>query len=90
MSEDGLVDLNHLRTLLKETSKPTLISVMWANNETGAIQPIEEITASRQMSVQWFTSMAFGTRKIPIDFSNSGIDMLSVSAHKIGGPTGWG
>ena len=91
VSEDGLVNLNHLRTLLKETTKPSLISVMWANNETGVIQPIDEITAlASDVDALVHVDGVQALGKIPIDFSNSGIDMLSVSAHKIGGPTGVG
>ena len=91
VSQSGLLDLEHFKVLLEETPKPTLISVMWANNETGVIQPIEAVTnlaSDFDALVHVDAVQALG--KLPINFLNSGIDMLSISAHKIGGPTGVG
>ena len=91
VSQSGVLDLEHLKVLLKEAPKPTLISVMWANNETGVIQPIQGVTnlaSDFDALVHVDAVQALG--KLPINFLNSGIDMLSISAHKIGGPTGVG
>lgn len=91
VSESGLLDLEHLELLLKEAPKPTLISVMWANNETGVIQPIEAVTnLASDFGALVHVDAVQALGKLPINFLNSGIDMMSISAHKIGGPTGVG
>jgi len=86
----GVVDLDHLRQLLR-ASPPALVSVMLANNETGAIQPIAEVAeivhaAAGLLHVD--AIQAFG--KIPFDMGETGADLLTLSAHKIGGPKGVG
>jgi cysteine desulfurase len=68
-----------------------LISVMWANNEVGTIQPVPEIVALARpygIPVHSDAVQAFG--QLPLDFAASGLDCLTVSAHKIGGPIGTG
>ncbi len=86
----GLIDLGHLRALLAE-GPPALVSVMLANNETGAVQPISEIAevvheASGLLHVD--AIQAFG--KIRFDISTLKADLITLSAHKIGGPKGIG
>ena len=86
----GLVDLDALRTLLAQGS-PALVSIMLANNETGAIQPVAEAAdlvheAGGLLHVD--AVQAIG--KIPIDIRKLNTDLLSISAHKIGGPKGMG
>jgi cysteine desulfurase len=86
----GVVDLDHLRQLLR-AGPPALASVMLANNETGAIQPIAEVAeivhaAAGLLHVD--AIQAFG--KIPFDMGETGADLLTLSAHKIGGPKGVG
>ncbi|MCK1639043.1 cysteine desulfurase [Bradyrhizobium sp. 157] len=90
VSGAGLVDLAHLRALLAD-GPPALVSVMLANNETGAIQPIGEVAdivheAGGLLHVD--AIQAFG--KIPFDISSIGADLITLSAHKIGGPKGVG
>lgn len=85
----GVVDLAHLRALL--AGPPALVSVMLANNETGAIQPVAEIAeivhaAGGLLHVD--AIQAFG--KIPFDLTSTQADLLTLSAHKIGGPKGVG
>jgi cysteine desulfurase len=86
----GLVDLDHLRALLAG-GPPALVSVMLANNETGAIQPVADVAdivhaAGGLLHVD--AIQAFG--KIPFDLASTRADLLTLSAHKIGGPKGVG
>ncbi|MBR0753897.1 cysteine desulfurase [Bradyrhizobium jicamae] len=86
----GLVDLDHLRALLGE-GPPALVSVMLANNETGAIQPVADIASIVHAAgglLHVDAIQAFG--KIPFDLASSQADLLTLSAHKIGGPKGVG
>jgi cysteine desulfurase len=86
----GVVDLDHLRQLLRDRP-PALVSVMLANNETGAIQPIAdvaEIVHAAEGVLHVDAIQAFG--KIPLDMAETGADLLTLSAHKIGGPKGVG
>ena len=86
----GVVDLDHLRELLAD-GPPALVSVMLANNETGAIQPIPEVAeivhqAGGLMHVDAIQALG----KIPFDIKSMGADLVTLSAHKIGGPKGVG
>ena len=68
-----------------------LVSVIWVNNETGAVQPIAEVVGLAGASgalVHSDAVQAFG--HVPVDFAASGLDLLTVSAHKLGGPVGIG
>jgi len=90
VTPSGLVDLGHLRGLLKD-GPPALVSVMLANNETGAIQPIPEIAgivheAGGLLHVDSIQALG----KIPFDIKPMGADLVTLSAHKIGGPKGAG
>jgi cysteine desulfurase len=90
VSAAGLVDLDHLRALLAD-GPPALVSVMLANNETGAVQPVAEVArlvheAGGLLHVD--AIQAFG--KISFDISAMGADLVTLSAHKIGGPKGAG
>ncbi len=90
-NRDGQVDLSHLEELLAASETPALISVMLANNETGVVQPIEDVVALGQRFgalVHCDAVQALG--KIPVSFATLGVDMMSVSAHKLGGPQGVG
>ncbi len=87
----GRVDLTALETALATTEKPSLVSVMYANNETGVIEPVAEVAAlahARGALVHSDTVQAAG--KISLDIEVLGADMISLAAHKIGGPQGVG
>src|ERR1700689_3103425 len=86
----GLVDLDHLRATLAE-GPPALVSIMLANNETGALQPVQEageIVHDAGGLLHVDAIQAFG--KIPFDINSIGADLVTLSAHKVGGPKGTG
>lgn len=90
VTSEGIVDLDALRRLLAEGS-PALVSIMQANNETGAIQPVREAAAIAHEAGSLLhvdAVQAFG--KVPVNIEELGADLLSLSAHKIGGPAGTG
>jgi cysteine desulfurase len=90
VSSSGLIDLSRLRQLL-DGRPPTLVSLMLANNETGAIQPVAqaaEIVHEKGGLLHVDAVQAFG--KIPFNINELNADLVSVSAHKIGGPKGTG
>ncbi len=87
VDEEGLIDLNELTTAIKPET--ILIAVMYANNETGVIQPVQQISAiARQHGVLFFTDASQAVGKIPL--SVEGIDIMAFSAHKFYGPKGVG
>lgn len=91
VASDGRIPLNELRRLLDGPTPATLVSVMFANNEIGTIQPIEEIGAlCRKRGVLFHTDAAQAVGKLPIDIAHLKIDLLSISAHKLYGPKGIG
>ena len=90
VTPNGLIDLDQLRGALKD-GPPALISIMAANNETGAVQPIAAAAAivhSAGGLLHVDAIQALG--KIPFDIKELGADLVSLSAHKIGGPKGIG
>jgi cysteine sulfinate desulfinase/cysteine desulfurase-like protein len=85
----GMVDPNDARKAL--TSDTVLISVMLANNETGTIEPIAELArVAHEAGVLIHTDAVQAFGKIPVNIADLGVDMLSVSAHKLHGPKGVG
>lgn len=89
VNKEGLVDLRQL----EETIKPTtiLISVMYANNEIGVIQPIEEIAAiAKKHNIIFFSDATQAVGKTEVNVIKDGIDLLALSAHKLYGPKGCG
>src|SRR5262249_50887008 len=89
VESDGSLDLH----LLEKSIRPdtAIVSFMWANNETGVIFPIEEIAAiCRSKGVPFHTDAVQAAGKVKIDMKETGVDFLSLSAHKLHAPKGIG
>lgn len=85
----GQIDLNQLEEVI--TPQTILISIMFANNETGVLQPINDIAAIAKKHGIWFFSDATqAVGKVPMNVAEQGIDLLALSAHKFYGPKGVG
>tara|TARA_B100000989_G_scaffold90414_1_gene65404 strand:- start:538 stop:1395 length:858 start_codon:yes stop_codon:yes gene_type:complete len=90
VDSDGVVSLNKLEAKIKLIN-PDIISVMWANNETGVIQPIKEIVKiAKKFKIHVHCDAVQAVGKIKIDFKSSGLNSMAISSHKIGGPVGVG
>jgi cysteine desulfurase len=86
---DGLVDLNMLRDAI--TDKTILISIMYANNEIGVIQPMAEIgKIAKEKGILLHTDAVQAVGKIPVDVNANGIHIASLTGHKLYGPKGCG
>jgi cysteine desulfurase len=89
VQKDGRIDLDDLRKAI--TAKTILISIMYANNEIGAVQPIAEIGAiAKEKGVFFHVDGVQAAGKIPVDVNKDNIDLLSLTAHKLYGPKGVG
>ena len=89
VDKDGMLDLAELEAAI--TDQTILISVMWANNETGNIFPIEEIgKIAKKHKVRFHTDAVQAAGKIPVDVRKANVDMAVISGHKIGAPKGIG
>ncbi len=86
---DGLVDLEMLKEAF--TDKTILVTIMYANNEIGVIQPVAEIgKLCRERGVLFHTDGVQAVGKVPIDVNRDNIDIMSITAHKLYGPKGVG
>ena len=91
LDEHGRLRVEALAAALDEHDDVALVSLLWANNEVGTLQPVDEVVAlaaAHGVPVHCDAVAAYG--QVPIDFAASGLAALSVSAHKIGGPIGIG
>jgi cysteine desulfurase len=86
---NGLIDLQELEAAIKPTT--ILISIMYANNEIGVVQPVKEITTiAKKHGVLFFTDATQAVGKIPVDVNKDGIDLMTFTGHKMYGPKGIG
>ena len=89
VNEEGFVDLKQLEEAI--TDKTILVSIMFANNEIGTIQPIKEIGAlCREKKVLFHTDAVQAVGSVPVDVKEMNIDLLSLAGHKLYGPKGIG
>lgn len=89
VGRDGIVDIDALEKLLRPNTR--LVSVMLANNETGIIQPVEQVVricSSHAIAVHTDATQVVG--KLPVDFRELGVTMMTLTAHKFHGPVGIG
>ncbi len=86
---DGLIDLEDLKRAMDD--KTILVSIMFANNEIGVLQPVEQIGAiCRERGVLFHSDATQAVGKVPVDVNKMKIDLMSISAHKMYGPKGVG
>jgi cysteine desulfurase len=89
VDQDGMLDLAELEAAI--TDKTILLSVMWANNETGNIFPMEEIgQIAKKYKVRFHSDAVQAVGKIPVDVQKTNLDLAVISGHKIGAPKGVG
>ncbi len=88
----GMVRPDALRAAIAQAPEQVaVVSVMWANNEVGAVQPVSELAAvAHEYGVPFHTDAVQAAAQLPIDFAASGADALTVTGHKLGGPVGVG
>ena len=89
---DGAVRPDALRAAIaRAPEQVAVVSVMWANNEVGTVQPVSELAAvAHEYGVPFHTDAVQAAAQLPVDFSASGADALTVTGHKLGGPVGVG
>ncbi|WP_457185132.1 cysteine desulfurase family protein [Nocardioides sp. P5_E3] len=92
VSPEGVLDLESLKdSVARDPESVALISVMWANNEVGSLQPIDEVVAiAAEHGIPVHTDAVQALGQVPVDFAASGVDALTFTGHKVGGPYGVG
>jgi len=89
VDEDGQLDLDELQAAI--TPQTAIVSIMWANNETGVVLPVEKAAeAAREKGILFHTDAVQAAGKIPINLKANQIDLLSISGHKLHAPKGVG
>ena len=88
---DGSVTPESLRDVLAAYDDVALVTVMWANNEVGTVMPIAELAGvAAEFGVPIHSDAVQAVGQLPVDFADSGLSAMSITAHKFGGPTGVG
>jgi cysteine desulfurase len=92
VDDRGRLDLAELRAAIEEDpASVALVSVMWANNEVGTVLPVAEVVeVAHAHGIPVHTDAVQAVGQLPVDFAGSGVDAMTVSGHKIGGPVGVG
>jgi cysteine desulfurase len=92
VAPDGAVSSAALRALIeRDPSDVALVSVMWANNEVGTIEPVPELAAvAASYGIPFHTDAVQAAGQLPVSFAASGASAMTVTAHKLGGPVGAG
>jgi cysteine desulfurase len=92
VDEVGRVHPETVRAAIEsDPESVSLVSVMWANNEVGTVQPIRQIAAiAHEFGVPMHTDAVQAVGQVPVDFAESGADLMSITGHKVGGPIGVG
>ena len=91
LTMEGSIDLAWLEQRLAQDRKPTLVSVMLVNNETGVINPVAEVARlAREAGALFHCDAVQAAGKLALDFQELGADFMSLAAHKVGGPAGCG
>ena len=92
MTSQGVLDVDALReSIARDPASVGLVSVMWANNEVGSLQPLDEVVAlAREHRIPVHTDAVQALGQVPVDFADSGVDALTFTGHKVGGPYGVG
>ena len=87
----GAIAPDALTSALGDGADVALVSIMWGNNEIGTIQPIAQLAAvCRELGIPMHSDAVQAVGHVPVDFSASGLDLLTLTGHKLGGPVGSG
>ncbi len=88
---DGRVEVSALEAALADSGDVSMVSLMWANNEVGTVQPVSRVAElAHARGVPVHTDAVQAVAALPVDFAASGVDALTLTAHKLGGPYGVG
>jgi cysteine desulfurase len=92
VDERARLDVDALRAAVeRDPASVALVSVMWANNEVGTLQPVDEVVAiAAEHGIPVHTDAVQAVGAVPVDFAASGVDALTLTGHKVGGPYGVG
>ncbi|MET9023953.1 cysteine desulfurase family protein [Actinopolymorpha sp. NPDC004070] len=92
VDQDGRIDVAALRASVEaEPESVALLTVMWANNEVGTVQPVAEVVElARRYGIPVHSDAVQAVGQLPVDFAASGLDAMTVTGHKLGGPVGVG